>query len=57
MIEQHDGCIIQCCKTFGSVGLRNVYPSGYVFVICAYQSSTICVVFVQGILVLVMAVK
>jgi len=42
MIEQHDGCIIQCCKTFGSVGLRNVYPSGNVFVVCACQSSGFC---------------
>jgi hypothetical protein len=42
---------------FGCVGLRNVYLSGYVVVIHAYQSSAICVVFMQGILLLVMAAE
>lgn len=57
MIEQHDGCVIECCNTFGSVGQKIVYPPGYVVVIQAYRSITICLVFVQGILLLVMTAK
>jgi len=41
MIEQYDGCVIQCCNTSGSVGLKNVYPSGYVVIIQAYRIITI----------------